>query len=631
MSTKTITKRVALATVVALGAGVLSLVTVSSANATLLGGATIGATNNGSVNGALSGAASNLVPDVMYVGSATNTTGAVVTTTALSSGATQESSVGLVTLSDIAGNAPGTAGTTQTATLLSSGSLVVFGTIASSSDSISLLVSGATIKAAGSASSINASSTAMAATGGAATTWTASISPNSGVTSFTVSAYAQTVVGATASSPTTGTLVGFINVSVVATSAAGTVSAAKSGIYYTPSATTTTALTGDPVAIASLPAAPDAGTSASGQKQWAQIRVLDAYGSSILSTTGILTAVATNGAYVSLTASGGAGTPTQASAFYSGAPDQSILTVSDPSSSPLSTTVTIAYNGVTIGTKNFTFTGDIAKITLSAPSNGVTGSTGSATIAFADSAGNAIYPAATATAGSGSAYYPSTSEFTDPNTTNSYVTGGSVTTQPASSVSGVYTFTCGPNAGSASVAVKYTNVSGVVTTSNALTAKCAGLPYSYTAKLDKAKYAPGDIATLTVTFLDSLGNVAGDKFSGISNVTGSTVNVPSLVGGYLTGTNGSATNYGQSGDATTNGVISYKLVVGAPTADPYGGQLLVSFPVVNAVNAAQSTVTVGYSISSGSTSLNDVLKGIVSLIASINKQIAALAKLVTKK
>ena len=39
--------------------------------------------------------------------------------------------------------------------------------------------------------------------------------------------------------------------------------------------------------------------------------------------------------------------------------------------------------------------------------------------------------------------------------------------------------------------------------------------------------------------------------------------------------------------------------------------------------------TVAYSISSGGTSLNDVLKGIVSLIASINKQIAALAKLVT--
>jgi hypothetical protein len=70
-------------------------------------------------------------------------------------------------------------------------------------------------------------------------------------------------------------------------------------------------------------------------------------------------------------------------------------------------------------------------------------------------------------------------------------------------------------------------------------------------------------------------------------------------------------------------------VVGAPTIDPYGGQLLVSFPTVNAADGANQTVT--YTIKSGQTSLNDVLKGIVSLIASINKQIAALAKLVTKK
>jgi len=41
--------------------------------------------------------------------------------------------------------------------------------------------------------------------------------------------------------------------------------------------------------------------------------------------------------------------------------------------------------------------------------------------------------------------------------------------------------------------------------------------------------------------------------------------------------------------------------------------------------------TLSYTIADGSTSLNDVLKGIVSLIASINKQIAALAKLVAKK
>ena len=42
MSTKTVTKRVALATVVALGAGVLSLVTVTSANAVSQGNAGVG-------------------------------------------------------------------------------------------------------------------------------------------------------------------------------------------------------------------------------------------------------------------------------------------------------------------------------------------------------------------------------------------------------------------------------------------------------------------------------------------------------------------------------------------------------------------------------------------------------------
>ena len=49
MSTKTLTKRVALATVVALGAGVLSLVTVSSANAAPQ--STVGSTNVYDVSG----------------------------------------------------------------------------------------------------------------------------------------------------------------------------------------------------------------------------------------------------------------------------------------------------------------------------------------------------------------------------------------------------------------------------------------------------------------------------------------------------------------------------------------------------------------------------------------------------
>jgi hypothetical protein len=85
----------------------------------------------------------------------------------------------------------------------------------------------------------------------------------------------------------------------------------------------------------------------------------------------------------------------------------------------------------------------------------------------------------------------------------------------------------------------------------------------------------------------------------------------------------SSTNVGSATDVTTNGVIKYKLVVGTTTGSY---QAIVAFPSVTS-----DTSTLAYKIADGATSLNDVLKGIVALIASINKQIAALAKLVTAK
>jgi hypothetical protein len=61
---------------------------------------------------------------------------------------------------------------------------------------------------------------------------------------------------------------------------------------------------------------------------------------------------------------------------------------------------------------------------------------------------------------------------------------------------------------------------------------------------------------------------------------------------------------------------------------------VVSFPTTNTNGAALGTanVSVGYEISaSGAVSNADVLKSIVSLIASINKQIQALQKLILKR
>jgi len=70
-------------------------------------------------------------------------------------------------------------------------------------------------------------------------------------------------------------------------------------------------------------------------------------------------------------------------------------------------------------------------------------------VTLADAAGNAIYPTNSASypTASGTAYV--TSGFsTDASTTNLYVTGGSVATQPASGTAGKYNFTCASVAGS---------------------------------------------------------------------------------------------------------------------------------------------------------------------------------------
>jgi len=610
MSTKTTTKRLALATVVALGAGVLSLVTVSSASAAAYTGPGANLAAGGASNPSLA------LSGVLYQASIPSTTGSATASTTLAS----NNSVGLINTSDIAGTL--VAGTTQTATLLSTGALTVYesGTGVGYDE---IQVTGGTITSAAGIAALNTASTLASTAQNGVATSAVTVKPNSGVTSMTVSLYSS----ATASGSTSGgTLTGFITVTIASSSAAGVVSPAKSGIYYSSGASGT-----GHMGLSADDTTAGLGTAAYNASQYADIRVVDAF-STAITTGGILQVTATNGALVSLGTAAAAGTsnstPTLTTAVSTTAPDNSPVRVINPANTPLSTVITVSYNGVVVGTKSFTFTGDIAKITLSAPSTGVIGgtasSTGTATIAFADSAGNAIYPTVSG------ASYPSQNLVTDGTTTNASVTGGSVAVAaqlPTSTTSGVWTFTCGTAAGSASLVTKFTNLDGTVATSNALAVNCAGTAYTYTAALDKATYAPGDIATLQVTFKDSKGFVAAD-----TSAVASSTYVPSISGGYLTGTSGSSTTAGTATDALTNGVATYKFVVGAPTVDPYNGQLIVSFGAVNA-NGVAGTQTVGYKITTGSgaTSLNDVLKGIVSLIASINKQIAALAKLVTKK
>jgi hypothetical protein len=337
-----------------------------------------------------------------------------------------------------------------------------------------------------------------------------------------------------------------------------------------------------------------------------------------------LQATATNGALIAFnngSASTAPGSGTLSNAYVSVNAaitiDDYALSVVQPASAPLSTVVTVTWNGTVVGTKSFTFGGQVAKVTLSSAVNGKTADTtngdNTAVIAFSDAAGNTVYPTASYLSQVSTGF-------------NSIVTSVAMTATPDAATVGKVTFGCGANSGSASIAVQYTNTDGTVIVSNSLPVTCSGDSVSYTASYDKSTYKPGEIATLIITFKDSKGNLANDFTS--PNAT--TAGVISASG--LTALTAPAVTANANG-VLTNGVKKYTYSVGT-TAGTFTNSITFS-TTDSAAKAlgltASGPATATLTIADGSTSLNDVLKGIVSLIASINKQIAALAKLVTKK
>jgi hypothetical protein len=171
----------------------------------------------------------------------------------------------------------------------------------------------------------------------------------------------------------------------------------------------------------------------------------------------------------------------------------------------------------------------------------------------------------------------------------------------------------------------FTNLDGSVVNSNILDVKCAGGAVTYKAAWDKASYTPGDLATLKITGYDSKGNVAND-------VAAVATTLPVVaIGGLDKTITGPTTE-----DALDGGSISYKYTVGA-TEGTFAGK--VTFTTINEryasdispAGADAVTITLKVANSSATVSNADVLKSIVALIASINKQIQALQKLILKR
>jgi hypothetical protein len=324
-----------------------------------------------------------------------------------------------------------------------------------------------------------------------------------------------------------------------------------------------------------------------------------------MSTSTVLSATATGGAVVSFD---NTVFSTSVSATYQGT-HNTVYVKQGTANTPVSAAaVTLSVSGTTYATKGFKIVGDVDKITLSSPKRNVSSGAGVAAfqLAVTDSAGNliaGITPSAAATSINGfvSSVTPAISIATD-------------TSSQA--------FACSALRGTSNITYSQTNARNVSVVSNVLPVVCAGDPYKYTASLDKASYASGAIATLTIKATDLDGNAVSDY-----SVLGSAGAATTL--SITCGTMMTAVTTPVDANTFTAGVASFRYAVGT-TAGSYN--CVVDLPKWNSASTPQSAQTIAYTIAGdGSTSNSDVLKAIVSLIASINKQIALLQKALLKK
>jgi hypothetical protein len=422
-----------------------------------------------------------------------------------------------------------------------------------------------------------------------------------------------------------GTLTGAITVTVVAASAGGSYSAAYSacntrsnsqGIGEATGVDTTSAIT-------------------NGQTAYIVFDLDDAYDSSL--DGGSLVVSATNGALISLGAVSATVAAGSTSTLVStDAPtNKAVQVIQATAHAPMTTTVTISYNGTTVCTKTVTIRGEVASLAIASVGTEDLSTTGGSAVWIADGTNRAGSFTVTAKDSAGNTVAPGTSGVSgfaaDSATLTTTVqaiaiSSANVATSVSSAVAAwnysVGNFTCGATAGESSVKLKYTNPSsGTVVTSPAFTARCADNAYTYTASFDKASYVQGEIATLTVQFLDSKGNKANSVSAH----------------GALTATHPMMTMVSGLGDATSvpakaDGTRAYTLTVGTTTGLTAGSYTsIIDYASLTAVAATKATPLYKVTTGSDSTTNADVLKSIVALIASINKQIQALQKLILKR
>ena len=427
-------------------------------------------------------------------------------------------------------------------------------------------------------------------------------------TTYTVTGYDEDTCA------TAATVNDIITVTIAASSVSGIASAADSSVRWDSNSTGDAPSAAEDVTNSSV---------ATGGQLYLRMNVADAYAQDISETTGALVITASTGAVLGSvgTSAGSAAGSVATTAVSSSDPSALWVRVGEATAGAgWAGTVTVSYNGVVIATKSGKITGKAAKLVGTpykiAKSGGAT-TTNAFLYTLTDAAGNGLATTAASIVmdtSSNSAVVSDVNGYTAAaygNTYGDYVGQG--------------TYTCTSTAGTSSVVIKTVLSDATVVKSAPFTATCGGAATTYTASLDKASYIQGEVAVMTIAWKDSRGFAANseDAVDTItSNVSNMTISAPMLaqVGAFT-----SATKPGLAGTTTVNFTVgtSSGLTEGSYNA-------VVNVPNLNVVGKAQS---VPYKVTTGSTTVSnaEVLKSIVALIASINKQIQALQKLILKR
>jgi len=612
MSITTLRKRISLVAVAALTAGLFSAVTAPAASANL-----VGINSQAFVEGQLG------------VAHGTNTTGATV----VNANGTSALSLGLL-YKDASST------TAQTATALTSGALVL-GTAHTTATNTAFIVTGGTlgtgvggsgtIAVTSSSYSNDLRSVMIGGTNATAVAIRWALPSSAGT--YTVTAYRSTDAAnfTTLATATNGSLLGVVTVTVVATAAAAGPVVANSTCSTNNSGTTSPASTDYSSAFVN------------GGSAYINMQMNNAYLTANTVEGNIVATSSSSDAVLSIggtSVAAGTGSTVVAYGTATGGDDSVIRVNQATSGKPVTTTVTITFNGQTICTKTITIRGEVASLAISNVSSVESDGQGTANVAWLadgtlrdghmyiqlkDSAGNTVLPGDQTSSNTGHTEFSiDSASVTNLVTAFTVASGDQATSLSSSAVPYNYSvgkYTCGSSQnGTQKVTIKHTSAATGKITTGTFDARCAGDAYTYTASFDKAAYTQGEIATLTVKFFDSKGNAANS----VTAVGTSEMIIPMMT--FVSAT-GSATAITKA-----DGSIAYTMTVGTTTgmtAGTYNG--IIDFTGLTAVAATKQTVTYKLSTGGDTTTNADVLKSIVALIASINKQIQALQKLILKR